>query len=196
MTGAAGGGPAVPFPTSYWVVPGAFLAGGLPSAPTREGIESRMHALYNSGIRVIISLLERSELGDGSGPVRPYEEAWLALGRAAGGTDGQAGGGPTEVVHFPVPDFGVPTGERLREILAAIDGCLARRRPLYLHCWGGIGRTGTVVGAWLAQQGQATGEAVLRRLAELRAGLPDADRPSPETAAQRRLVTTWPPRGG
>ncbi|NLI78244.1 MAG: hypothetical protein GX442_17645 [Candidatus Riflebacteria bacterium] len=180
-----------------------------------------MHALYTSGIRVIISLLESTELGDGGGAdrhdagappllpaarnahfahrdgaVRPYEEAWLALGRVGGGTSGSADGGPTEVVHFPIPDFGVPTADRLREILAAIDGCLARGRPLYLHCWGGIGRTGTVVGAWLAQQGQVTGEAVLRRLAELRAGLPDADRPSPETEAQRRLVTTWPPRGG
>lgn len=147
-----------------------------------------MHTLYTYGIRVIVSLLESTELGDGSGPVRPYEEAWLALGRAGGGT--------TEVVHFPIPDFGVPTADRLREILAAIDGCLARGRPVYLHCWGGIGRTGTVVGAWLAQQGQATGEAVLRRLAKLRAGLPNADRPSPETEAQRCLVTTWPPRGG
>ena len=31
----------------------------------------------------------------------------------------------------------------MQEILDAVDRALAAGRNVYLHCWGGIGRTGT-----------------------------------------------------
>ena len=61
----------------------------------------------------------------------------------------------------------------------------------YVHCWGGVGRTGTVVGCWLVRHGLDRGDAVAT-IAALRAGLPGA-RPSPETAAQVALIRSWRP---
>jgi len=61
-----------------------------------------------------------------------------------------------------------------------------------VHCWGGVGRTGTVVGCWLARHGIANGEEVLDHIARLRQGdLARRDRPSPETDTQRALVRSW-----
>ena len=72
----------------------------------------------------------------------------------------------------------------------------AASRPVYVHCWGGVGRTGTIIGCWLVMQG-ISGDGAIRRIAELRAGMPDSGRRSPETNEQRRLVrkATFPPRG-
>jgi protein-tyrosine phosphatase len=61
---------------------------------------------------------------------------------------------------------------------------------VYVHCRGGIGRTGTVIGCWLARNG-LTGQAALDRIAELRAGTPDGYTQSPETAAQRAFVLAF-----
>ncbi|GAB6112553.1 hypothetical protein JCM14713_23110 [Desulfomicrobium salsuginis] len=53
---------------------------------------------------------------------------------------------------FPVPDMGTPLVEATTcDILYEIDSALARGKGVYLHCWGGVGRTGTLVGCWLAR---------------------------------------------
>ena len=93
---------------------------------------------------------------------------------------------------MPIRDFSVPTEEELRRILDTIDLALDRGEVVYVHCFGGRGRTGTVVGCHLVRHGLAPEEA-LARVAELRAGLPDASSPSPETAAQLELVRRWRP---
>src|SRR5690606_41460522 len=62
------------------------------------------------------------------------------------------------------------------------------RGRVYVHCWGGVGRTGTVVGCLLLDRGLATGDDVLYRLAELRAGTRKGRRPSPETPAQIEVL--------
>ena len=56
---------------------------------------------------------------------------------------------------------------RLRTLLQAGIDCfidLTQRdeglEPVYVHCWGGIGRTGTVVGCWLVRHGMTGDEAL------------------------------------
>jgi protein-tyrosine phosphatase len=61
---------------------------------------------------------------------------------------------------------------------------------VYVHCWGGFGRTGTVVGCHLVRHGRS-GAAALARLNELRRETPYAAHPSPEREAQRALVRSW-----
>jgi protein-tyrosine phosphatase len=59
-----------------------------------------------------------------------------------------------------------------------------------VHCWGGTGRTGTVVGCYLVQQGLSGAES-LQRLSHLRRQTPTAGRDSPEMESQRQMVLQW-----
>ena len=66
-------------------------------------------------------------------------------------------------------------------------GAAQQHGAVYVHCWGGVGRTGTVVGCLLADAGIGA-EAIDARLADLRAGTRKADRHCPETADQRAVI--------
>ena len=71
-----------------------------------------------------------------------------------------------------------------------IDEALEAGTPVYVHCLGGLGRTGTVVGCWLVRHGDDDGDAV-GRIAELRSRCRTASSPSPETVEQRRVIEGW-----
>ena len=79
----------------------------------------------------------------------------------------------------------------MRDILDEIDHALAKNSPVYVHCLGGKGRTGTVVGCYLARHGIAVGRAALAKIRELRRNHPDAHVISPETEEQRQFVIRW-----
>jgi protein-tyrosine phosphatase len=97
-------------------------------------------------------------------------------------------------LSFPVRDYSVPREEVLVAILDAIDGELTGGRTTYVHCLGGLGRTGLVVGCWLVRHG-CTGDEALARVAELVRLTPGGHVTSPETPAQRETVRRWPPPG-
>ncbi len=104
-----------------------------------------------------------------------------------------------EWVRHPIVDVSVPRSPgEMAGILDAIDSALAQGRNVYLHCWGGVGRTGTVVGCWLVRHGR-TGNEALAELGELWRGVEKSRyRPvSPETREQREYVRQWaePSRG-
>jgi len=99
---------------------------------------------------------------------------------------------PIELVHMPIPDMNIPLVEGMVSILDEIDRAMEHNPAVYLHCWGGRGRTGTVVGCFLARHGMAVGEAALDLLSELRRNDPISHLPSPETKIQAEFVRTWP----
>ena len=76
------------------------------------------------------------------------------------------------------------------EILDLIEAEIAEGRTVYVHCFGGVGRTATVVGAHLVRGG-LSGEAALAQIQVLRAATPKAHRPSPETPDQCAMVREW-----
>jgi len=77
-------------------------------------------------------------------------------------------------------------------ILDAIDESLAAGRATYVHCWGGVGRTDTVVACWLLRHAVATDANVLEVLASLRKqDCERGHRESPENAKQRQFVASW-----
>lgn len=93
--------------------------------------------------------------------------------------------------RFPVKDLDIPDSENMTHILDAIDESMAKHNPVYVHCWGGIGRTGTVIGCFLIRHGLANSHNVLDVIARLRINDPKAYRSSPETPDQVEFVKTW-----
>ena len=86
--------------------------------------------------------------------------------------------------------MGTPTLGEMVGILDTIDAALNAGHTIYVHCYGGIGWTGTVVGCFMVRHGISGAEA-LNEIAHLRQGTPDGWKSSPETKAQREMVLNW-----
>ncbi len=169
----------LPHDDCYWVAPGALLAGRMPA---RHDTESTLHLLtqiHRAGIRCYVNLqrdTERDELGE---PFLPY---WQLLSNLS----------PQPCYsRFGIPDMGVPSVHEMARILDHIDDRLADEKPVYVHCWGGKGRTGTVVCCWLIRHNFVSRDKVFEHLQRLREPARSKDAPSPETAAQRDFVLAW-----
>jgi ADP-ribosyl-[dinitrogen reductase] hydrolase len=171
--------PPIPHPNCYWVVPGRFLAGQYPGDKYPAAARRKLGAILDAGVRCFVNLMEPDDTNWHGEPFAPYED--LADGIAAER-------GFTLVFHrFAIQDAGVPEPELMREVLDCIDRELAEARPVYVHCWGGHGRTGMVVGCYLIEKGRATPESFVDEIARLRAHVVTSI-PSPETRAQRDFV--------
>ena len=171
-----------PFPRSYWVQPGQFLAGYYPGDQTKEAALNKIGALLDAGIRCVINLVEEDERGAGGKPLRSY--AALLTDEAQ---DRQI---DLTYLRISIPDVSVPSAETMQSILDAIDAAINRGQPVYVHCWGGRGRTGTVVGCYLVRHEIETGEGALTAINRLRRDDPGGKQ-SPETDAQRDMVRHW-----
>lgn len=159
-----------PIPESY-VVAERLLAGEYPGAADPDAAERRLRAFAEGGVTTFVDLTHPADA------LAPYEHL---LGRDA-----------NRIPHAIV-DLGTTTVPHMTRILDDVDAAVGDGCAVYVHCWGGIGRTGTVVGCWLVRHGLDDGDAV-RTIARLRRGTPDAWAASPQTAAQRTMVTEWKP---
>lgn len=176
--------PPRPIPNSYWATP-QLLACEYPGAPTPAAAIPKLDALLAAGIRDFYDLTEAGELV-------PYEA--LLRERAA-----HAGLDPAGIGYrrLPIRDLGLPSAERLKEILAGLAASTAAGRPAAVHCWGGIGRTGTVVGCHLVQQHGLSGAEALAHIALEWQGVAKSNRVprSPETDAQVAFVRGYQAAG-
>jgi atypical dual specificity phosphatase len=63
-------------------------------------------------------------------------------------------------LHLPIRDFSPPTQAQLADAVAFMDRVVAAGGGVVVHCGAGLGRTGTVVAAWLVRQGRTSDEAI------------------------------------
>jgi atypical dual specificity phosphatase len=172
-----------PLPNSYWATP-LLLASEYPGAKLEADAAHRLDLLLAAGIRDFYDLTEATE------PLEPYEnllrDRASHLGLAAESV---------RFRRFPIRDVSVPTPKRLAEVLAALEDSAAAGRRAVVHCWGGVGRTGTVVGCHLRQHFGLSGDEALARIAEEWKGVEKNHRMphSPETAEQAAYVRAFEP---
>ena len=150
----------VPIERSYWVEPGRLLAGAFPGHSDSERATAQIGAFLAAGIRTFVNLMFEDEVGhDGElfvpyAPIVEREAARLGL--------------EAQCHRLPIVDVSVPSLGRMDEIQATLKESFARNAPVYVHCWGGRGRTGQVVGVHLIERALATPEDFVDYIGELR----------------------------
>lgn len=165
---------------AYWVVPGRVLAGEYPAFGKDEISQERIRWLLASGVNSFLDLTRDGEYG-----LRSYVDLLRGL------QDQEI---RISYQRHPVPDMQVPAVDEMIRILDHIENEIGNGRTIYLHCYGGRGRTGTVVGCFLVRNGMDGGSA-LAQITRLRRELqvPEGRLASPETDEQRQMVLSWSP---
>jgi ADP-ribosylglycohydrolase len=173
--------PPPPLPRSYWVLPGKLLAGGYPGRPAgreKASVERDLELLGAAGVDAFLDLTEEGEDAEPYAPLlegRRSNRGLVLVRRSA-----------------PMPDMSA-TGPSLDRALGELDELLAEGRTVYLHCLGGLGRTGMAVASFLAEKGLVPPASAVALLRELRSGTDRPEAESPQTEAQRRLVAARRP---
>jgi atypical dual specificity phosphatase len=85
--------------------------------------------------------------------------------------------------HIPVPDYHAPAIAQIEEFVRFVRQRREEGGKVLVHCMGGIGRTGTMLAAWLIAEGASASDAIRT----VRAGRPG----SIETESQVRRLREW-----
>ena len=144
---------------------GIIYAGEYPGDKNGEFARHKIEQMYHFGIRHFIDLTEEGELC-------PYSHLLPS---------------DTTYTRFPIRDCGAPKSiESVQRLLLRIEELKKMEGYVYVHCWGGVGRTGTIVACYLSQNWKEpelnhTLEALRRNFSEMPKS---AYRETPETKEQ------------
>lgn len=127
----------------HWIAPDQLA--GCPMPGIVAPLEYDLSALRDVGVTVLVNLTDR-ELP---------EETLAQYGIRS--------------VQFKIEDRRAPPIMWIKMLLVQLDKLLAKGDVLAVHCLAGLGRTGTVLGAWLIKKG-LTAEETLKRLRQIDAG--------------------------
>lgn len=133
-----------------------------------ENPQIKVDSIVNFGITHFIDLTEDGELA-------PYKQLL-----------------PEDCAHFrfPIQDVSIPDNfQSVYELMQYIDKILANpETKIYIHCWGGVGRTGVIVGCYYVYRGESYIKA-LTHLKESFKQCPKSNRRrTPETWAQEKFI--------
>ncbi len=161
-----------PLYQSYCVA-GNVFAGEYPGDKYGEKSETKIRQMVHFGVRHFVDLTEEGELN-------PYAQLL-----------------PDDCTYtrFPIRDVSVPKSvDEVERWVYKIQE-LSRRNDgyVYIHCWGGVGRTGTIVACYLAERmNEPTFEDVLGSLRDKFSIMPKSShRITPETKEQEVFIAKY-----
>lgn len=169
-------------PQHYSIEEGILYAGEYPGAKAPVAALTRMRPLILRGVRTFVDLTAPADR------LESYQESLDGLADEIGE--------PLTRIAMPIPDMGVPESpEAMRGVMNAIRESVREAPAVYIHCWGGIGRTGTVVGCWLRECGHDPESALLQVHHLFTTHMPKSRiiPESPQTREQRDYILLWKP---
>lgn len=131
----------------WWAIPGVLAGMPMPYVhPQRRmmgggalaAFDDELITLHSSGVGAVVSLLNIPR------DAFIYESAGFAF------------------LCLPVSDGGAPTVDQAAEFVHFVNEQRAMGRPVAVHCEAGLGRTGTMLAAYLISQGETAGTAIRR----------------------------------
>lgn len=161
-----------PLPNSYWVIPGRLLGGEYPIGSDYSDARARLARFREAGINYFIDLTEKGEL--------PAYRHLLPV--------------YTRYQDSPIADSRLPASvTQVQGLLSDIRFAVEAKRCIYVHCRQGIGRTGLVLGCYLAD---AAGDGI-SALKELNQLWQQSERAKswptiPQTTEQADYIRRWP----
>ncbi len=136
----------------WWVIPGVLAGMPMPyislerrmaAGGALTAYDDELATLHSAGVRAVVSLLNIPS------DARVYESAGFSF------------------LCLPVPDGGAPTMDQADEYVRFVTEQREARRPVAVHCEAGLGRTGTMLAAYLISEGESAAAAIERvRVAE------------------------------
>jgi len=161
-----------PIETSYRVT-NQIYAGEYPRNKDEESSRVKLQQFESFGITHFIDLTEEGELA-------PYDEMLY--------------NGAT-YQRFPIRDVSVPKSmDEVRKLVKRIIKIVSKNpeAKVYIHCWGGVGRTGLIVGCLLGELCELSYDETMAKLEQLFSACPkSAYRDSPETTEQRDFIAKF-----
>lgn len=131
----------------WWAIPGVLAGMPMPYVHLDRRMagggkltefDDELPLLWSVGVRSVVSLLNIPS--DAS----VYESAGFAF------------------LCLPVSDGGAPTIEQADEFVRFVTTQRAAQRPVAVHCEAGLGRTGTLLAAYLIAEGESAARAIER----------------------------------
>lgn len=146
-----------PTPESNWVIPGVLLVGAYPASQDDAETFDLITSILKLGVTKFVCLQQEyrshgvTEAMWRSGQaLRPYFNDVRRIVQMKHRIPELAGHNIVDesmlsFVHFPIKDCGITDDSRVLELARNLVEEISRGEMLYLHCWGGHGRTGTLV---------------------------------------------------
>jgi protein-tyrosine phosphatase len=191
-----------PTPESNWVIPNVLLVGAFPASQDDDETFLLISEILKLGINKFVCLQqEYRETGvteamwRGGHGLRPYFEDVKKIVANKSKFDAFRGvkicnSSELSFVHFPIRDCGITDDSAVLKLCRQLVKAISEGAVLYLHCWGGHGRTGTVVCIMLYLMYQLNAQEAMNRcqiVHDMRQYPVEVG--SPQTQSQRDQVT-------
>jgi len=187
--------------TANWLVPGHIMLGRYPGSEPKRPVDAATQRLRVVDLRIqgnvstFVSLQKEVPRQDSAttwgfqGTV-PYRRGFVPYYRDI--VKSVPAAQPGQVKHFGIVDRQpAPSITALDNLIEDLAQRVSRGEVLYIHCWGGQGRTGLVAACLLGRlYPQLASEEALARV-QAYFNLRGAPGPSPETDEQTHQVREW-----